>query len=78
MHRIRDKMLVNPNAHTASTGPLPEYPELKRNLNEWCEGMLMEGIGFKTDNILYQALILQHKLKNGMGVFKSAAQNLTR
>jgi hypothetical protein len=33
MHRIREKVLVNPNASTFSTGPLPEYPDLESNLN---------------------------------------------
>jgi transposase-like protein len=55
-HQLQEKALKNPNARTVSTDPFLEYPELEENLNEWCLGMLMDGIGFKTDKILNQAL----------------------
>jgi hypothetical protein len=64
VYRIKEKILINPNARTVHNGKPAIYPELEEQLNEWCESMFMENITFKTDNILHQALQIEPNLKN--------------
>jgi hypothetical protein len=51
------KVLINPHARIVSSGPIPEYPDLERDLNEWCEGLLMEGISFKTETCIIATIV---------------------